>query len=73
MSFYKEEIAGEKGNYIHLRAAAEQLSPSEVLRRLINEVLDTADRIEQIVGEDAELAALWQGYLQVRLLKTHRL
>ncbi|KAI0741289.1 terpenoid synthase [Daedaleopsis nitida] len=64
LSFYKEEIAGERGNYIHLRAAAEQVSPLEVLRRLTDEVLDTAFRIEQIVCDDAELAALWQGYLQ---------
>ena len=37
----------------------------EVLRKLTDEVLDTADRINDIVREDQELAKLWQEYVQV--------
>lgn len=58
-------MAGETSNYVHLRAAAEQLSPLEVLRQLTAEVIDTAERIKSIIGADGELAELWETYLQV--------
>ncbi|KAI0714047.1 terpenoid synthase [Cerioporus squamosus] len=67
LSFYKEELAGETSNYVHLRAAAEQLSPLEVLRQLTREVVDTAKRITSIIGGDRELADLWERYLQCYL------
>lgn len=66
LSFYKEELAGENNNYVHLRAAAEEIAPVEVLHRLTEEVLDTARRIDRIVCRDEELAELWEGYRQVR-------
>ena len=66
LSFYKEELAGETNNYVHLRAAAERLSPLEVLHRLTGEVEDTAKRIREIIGADRELAEIWEMYLQVR-------
>ncbi len=65
LSFYKEELAGETSNYVHLRAAAEQVSPWEVLRDLTEEVLDTARRIDKIISKDTELRVLWNRYLQV--------
>ena len=67
LSFYKEELAGERSNYVHLRASAEELPPMEVLRQLVDEVLDTARRIEKITGTDRELHVLWNEYLQVRI------
>lgn len=67
LSFYKEELAGETSNYVHLRAAAEQTSPWEVLHDLTEEVLDTARRIEEITANDPELYALWERYLQVSI------
>ncbi|TBU45807.1 terpenoid synthase [Dichomitus squalens] len=67
LSFYKEEIAGEKSNYVHLRADAERVSPLEVLRHLTEEVLDSAERIERVVADDHELSALWHKYLQCYL------
>ena len=66
LSFYKEELVGETSNYVHLRSAAEQRPPMEVLRLLSEEVLDTAERIDKIIGNDQDLRALWQQYLQVR-------
>ena len=59
-------MAGETNNYVHLRAAAEQISPLEVLRRLTREVINTAENITQIIGVDRELADLWEMYMQVR-------
>ncbi|KAI0714027.1 terpenoid synthase [Cerioporus squamosus] len=64
LSFYKEELAGETNNYVHLRAAVEQTSATHVLRQLVNEVLDTAHTMSVLTSEDAELAALWQMYFQ---------
>ena len=56
---------GEKNNYVHLRATAESKHPTEVLIQLTSEVLETAERIDKIIGRDAELRALWHNYLQV--------
>ncbi|KAJ8472883.1 hypothetical protein ONZ51_g8216 [Trametes cubensis] len=67
LSFYKEELAGETSNYVHLRADAESISPWDVLRHLTEEVLDTARRIDDITASDPELYALWNRYLQCYL------
>ncbi len=67
LSFYKEELAGETNNYVHLRAAAEETSANHVLRQLVDEVLDTAHTMNVLTSEDAELAALWQKYFHVRV------
>lgn len=67
LSFYKEELAGETNNYIHLRAAAEQTSTDAVLRRLVEEVTDTARRVVKIAADDEELSRIWDRYMQVRL------
>ncbi|KAI0775546.1 terpenoid synthase [Trametes elegans] len=62
LSFYKEELAGETSNYVHLRSDAERLSSWEVLHDLIEEVLDTARRVDQITAKNPELQALWHRY-----------
>ncbi|PIL25583.1 terpene synthase [Ganoderma sinense ZZ0214-1] len=71
LSFYKEELAGERNNYVHLRASAEQSSAANVLRQLVEEVLESAAKIDALTSEDPELAALWkryqQGYLEFSL------
>lgn len=66
LSFYKEELAHETNNYIQIRAASERTSGIAILRKLAHEVLDTLHRIEQLMADDAELSALWAGYVQVR-------
>ena len=66
LSFYKEELAGETNNYVHLRASAEQTSAEGVLRQLVEEVLDSNRHMDALTYEDPELAALWQRYMQVR-------
>ncbi|KAI0822027.1 terpenoid synthase [Trametes gibbosa] len=75
LSFYKEELAGETNNYIHLQAAAEQTSADGVLHRLVDEVADTALRVNKVTADDPELAAMWNKYMQCYLefhLKTPR-
>ncbi|KAG8940252.1 hypothetical protein FRC04_005461 [Tulasnella sp. 424] len=75
LSFYKESLAGETDNYVHLRAAAEEKSPIQVLHELSNEVLDTVRRITNVVSPDPELADIWRqfihGYLEFHV-KTPR-
>ena len=69
LSFYKEELAGETNNYVHLQASAEQISATSVLRRLVEEVLESAKVVDALISEDPELVALWQRYLQVRMVR----
>ncbi|OJT10384.1 hypothetical protein TRAPUB_13076 [Trametes pubescens] len=64
LSFYKEELAGETNNYIHLRAAAEQTSTDTILRKLVEEVTDTARRVVKIAADDEELSRIWNRYMQ---------
>ncbi|KAH9940450.1 terpenoid synthase [Epithele typhae] len=78
LSFYKEELAGETKNYVHLRADAELRSCEEVLLALSDEVAQSARRMDTLVKEDVELEALWrryyQGYLEFSLkAKRYRL
>ncbi|KAI9058170.1 terpenoid synthase [Trametes sanguinea] len=75
LSFYKEELAGERTNYVHLRMAAEQASAESVLRALVSEVSDTARRMKLVLADDPELLGLWSKYMQCYLefhLKTPR-
>ncbi|KAG9020869.1 hypothetical protein FS837_007800 [Tulasnella sp. UAMH 9824] len=75
LSFYKELLAGETDNYVHLRAAAEEKIPMQVLHELSGEVIDTVRRITNVVSPDPELAHTWQqfihGYLEFHV-KTPR-
>ena len=66
LSFYKEELAGETKNYIHMRAQAEDLPPVDVFRHLVQEVLDSAHTIELTLSDDEELKTVWLLYLEVR-------
>ncbi|KAH9889842.1 terpenoid synthase [Cubamyces lactineus] len=64
LSFYKEEKEQEFTNYVHLRAAAERLPPLVILRKLADEIVETTQRLDRLVDDDVELAALWRGYVQ---------
>ena len=73
LSFYKESLAGETDNYVHLRAAAERKTPTEVLRELSDEITETVHKITTVVASDSELADIWQKFLHVRAtLPSHR-
>ncbi|KAG9028715.1 hypothetical protein FS837_003800 [Tulasnella sp. UAMH 9824] len=75
LSFYKELLAGETDNYVHLRAAAEEKIPMQVLHELSEEVIDTVRRITSVASPNPELAYIWQqfihGYLEFHV-KTPR-
>ena len=58
---------GETANYVHLRATAEGRSSIDVLRQVSEEMLDTARRVDAIIGEDAEMRAIWEQFMQVGL------
>lgn len=46
LSFHKEELAGETGNYVHLRAAVVHRKPIEVVGNLVEEALRATESIE---------------------------
>ncbi|KAI0648781.1 hypothetical protein C8Q79DRAFT_470852 [Trametes meyenii] len=75
LSFYKEELVGGTHNYVRIRSAADQTSPEIVLRQLIEEVVDTARRVDIIVADDAGLSNIWTPYKKAYIefhLKTPR-
>ncbi|KAI0769053.1 terpenoid synthase [Trametes elegans] len=75
LSFYKEELAGETNNCVHMRATVEQITIEETLSRLVEEVLETAKRITAIAAHDEKLAQTWMRYMHGYLefhLKTPR-
>ncbi|KAI0941721.1 terpene cyclase [Taiwanofungus camphoratus] len=51
LSFYKEEIAGETGNYIHDRASITGKTASYTLREVVDETVAAVARIRSILGE----------------------
>ena len=70
LSFYKEELAGETGNYVHLlRAVRRKESGLEVLHDLIEEAVGLSEEIDALlVGEAKELWECWKvGYITYHL------
>ncbi|PIL22359.1 terpene synthase [Ganoderma sinense ZZ0214-1] len=63
LSFYKEELAGETDNYIHMRANAEQKPAVAILRELVEENLDSWYRIKQLAAVQSGLVDICVGYL----------
>ena len=72
LSFYKEELAGETKNYIHMRATAEQITPASALRALANEVLDCTHTVKMLAEDDTEFISLWELYVQVSEITQQR-
>jgi len=68
-SFYKEELAGETQNYVHLRAKYENKSPLCVLQDMSNEIVEACARVSRVVegkGKIEEVVKeLIQGYWYV--------
>jgi hypothetical protein len=52
LSFYKEELAREKGNYVHLRATVTRRKPIQVVKDLVDDALSAAAGIEQTLHGD---------------------
>ncbi|KAI0732213.1 Trichodiene synthase-domain-containing protein [Fomitopsis betulina] len=51
LSFYKEELAGETGNYMSDRARASGKSVQDTLQDVVDETIITVERIRNILGE----------------------
>lgn len=52
LSFYKEELACETANYVHLRAAVTHRKPLQVVRDLVEDALNAAAGIERTLQGD---------------------
>ncbi len=65
LSFYKESLAGETDNLIHLRAAAEQKDPLTVLREVVEETLESIRKVEVLAAADPQLAEICRSYVVV--------
>ncbi|KAH9478367.1 Monoterpene synthase 25 [Psilocybe cubensis] len=50
LSFYKEELAGETGNYIHLRATVTHKCPLDALKDTVKDTLDAHERILKVLA-----------------------
>ncbi|KAG8797438.1 hypothetical protein FRC17_007740 [Serendipita sp. 399] len=59
LSFYKEELAHETNNYIHLRAAVARRKPIQVLRDLVEESLHAARSVESILEHNDVALNAW--------------
>ena len=69
--FYKEELAGETTNQVHLRADTTGKHPKRVLVEMVEEVRDLHIRITTTLKEQPEALAAWKtfeyGYMCVAL------
>jgi len=63
MSFYKENGAGETCTYVQNRAVTTNKSAPEVFRDLVNDVIDTAARIDRVLSFDRTLYESWRAFL----------
>lgn len=53
LSFYREELVGETGNYIHDRAAVTGKSLADTLHEVVEETVNAAERVRRMLGEEA--------------------
>ena len=70
LSFYKEELAGETVNYVHLlQAVRRKESGLEVVHDLIEEAVALSEEIDGIlIGDAKELWEYWKvGYITYHL------
>ncbi len=62
LSFYKEELAGERDNYVHDRALVTGKSIATVLTDLVNEIVESIERARSILKGEKEREA-WESLL----------
>ncbi|KAF2967923.1 hypothetical protein GQX73_g5656 [Xylaria multiplex] len=60
LSFYKEEVGGDKRNYINNRAVCEEKEALEVLEQVKSETVGCAMRVRQILKGRGEYAKAWE-------------
>ncbi|KAI0090574.1 isoprenoid synthase domain-containing protein [Irpex rosettiformis] len=62
LSFYKEQIAGEKDNYLHNRAAVSNKDVNDVLKEVIDEVVIAVDKARPVLTGEKE-KDVWEKFL----------
>ena len=62
LSFYKEQIAGEKDNYIHNRASVLNKDVNDVLKDVVGDVASAVNRARSTLIGDEEKAT-WEKFL----------
>ena len=62
LSFYKEELAGERDNYVHDRALVTNKSITTVLTELVDEIVQSIERARSILKGEKEKEA-WERLL----------
>ena len=61
MSFYKEELAGERHNYVHEWARVSGKCPADVLADIIDETIATNENVRAILqGREREA---WESFV----------
>jgi len=62
LSFHKEELAGEKTNYIHNRAYVENKAPLQVLDEISQELLSSRDAIRVALANSPNALKAWKDF-----------
>ena len=70
LSFYKEELAGETDNLVHMRSRISGESPLATLRQLCWETEEQFRRAYETLSPSPETQAIWKGFL-VRYTQFH--
>ncbi|KUI62057.1 Trichodiene synthase [Cytospora mali] len=63
LSFYKEEVAGEKKNYIHQRATYENRDAIAVVESVAKEVIEASKRIDLVLEGRGRYKQAWTNQL----------
>ncbi|KAI0755153.1 terpenoid synthase [Daedaleopsis nitida] len=63
LSFYKESLAGEKHNYIHMRAVAERKPAIQAFREVVDEVLASVRKLQELASVQAGLYPILHSYI----------
>ncbi|KAJ7885896.1 isoprenoid synthase domain-containing protein [Mycena olivaceomarginata] len=62
LSFYKEELAGETLNYVHVRSKTTSKPPKQVLMEMVQEVGNLHVRIAATLANHPEALAAWKTF-----------
>jgi hypothetical protein len=60
LRFYKEEVAGEKTNYVHARALAEAKTPALVLTEIASELRTSRNTIIEALSNNSGALKAWK-------------
>ncbi|KAI0549851.1 longiborneol synthase [Xylaria curta] len=64
LSFYKEEVGGDKRNYINNRALCEEKSALQVLEMVKSDTLECTMRVRRILGGSGKYAKSWEDFMR---------